>query len=212
MNIYEKIQKARVELQEKNLKKSGVNKYAGFSYFELSDFLPAVNKIFNNLKLFSKFDLNEENATLEIIDTEKEDSKVIFATSKTEAVLKGTSAIQQLGATHTYLKRYLYLNALEIAESDFVDATISKDKNSVKSQSNKKLQEKTKKTSDNKKNLTKEEKRERYIDYIVKKTRKYHQLINSYISVHGVKTVDKLSFEAIDELAHQIVKKEKEGA
>ena len=63
-----------------------------------------------------------------------------------------------------------------------------------------------------KKDLTKEEKRERYIDYIVKKTNKYHQLINSYISVHGVKTVDKLSFEAIDELAHQIVKKEKEGA
>ena len=74
------------------------------------------------------------------------------------------------------------------------------------------FKKKTKKTSDNKKNLTKEEKRERYIDYIVKKTSKYHQLINSYISVHGVKTVDKLSFEAIDELAHQIVKKEKEGA
>ena len=42
MNIYEKLQTARVELQKTALKKSGVNKFAGFKYFELGDFIPAV--------------------------------------------------------------------------------------------------------------------------------------------------------------------------
>ena len=55
MNIFEKIQAARVELQEMNLKMGGYNKFADFKYFELKDFLPEINKIFNKLKLFSKF-------------------------------------------------------------------------------------------------------------------------------------------------------------
>lgn len=40
MNIYKKLQKCRVDLQNSNLKKSGNNKFAGYSYFELGDFLP----------------------------------------------------------------------------------------------------------------------------------------------------------------------------
>ena len=38
-NIYSKMQKARCEFQEKPLKKSGHNKFAGYRYFELGDFL-----------------------------------------------------------------------------------------------------------------------------------------------------------------------------
>ena len=53
MNIYEKLQKARVELQSLGLKMGGHNKFADFKYFELKDFLPKVNEIFENLKLFS---------------------------------------------------------------------------------------------------------------------------------------------------------------
>ena len=107
----------------------------------MSDFLPQINKIFGEIKLFSKFDLLAEKATLTIIDIEKEGSQIIFESDKTEAILKGTTAIQQLGATHTYLKRYLYLNALEIVENDFVDASIGKDE---KETSNKQQAKQTK--------------------------------------------------------------------
>ena len=47
------MQKARVELQGMNLKKSGENKFAGFKYYELGDFLPAINKLMLDHKLFS---------------------------------------------------------------------------------------------------------------------------------------------------------------
>ena len=46
MNIYEKLQKARVDLQSKGIKKSGKNTFAKYDYYELADFMPAVNSIF----------------------------------------------------------------------------------------------------------------------------------------------------------------------
>ena len=128
MNIYEKLQKARVELQESGLKKSGHNKFANFDYFELKDFLPKINEIFLKLKLFSKFDLLENEGVLTIINAEKPDEKEKFVTPKITVEMKGQNGLQQIGSTHTYLKRYCYYNALEIIISDEVEAIIDKDK------------------------------------------------------------------------------------
>ena len=111
----------RIALQSKQLKKSGENKYAGFKYYELCDFLPQVNIIFEELKLCSNFSICEDIATLKITDWEDQSFEVF--TSPIETLeLKGCTKIQALGGVHTYLKRYLYLNALEIVENDMLDA------------------------------------------------------------------------------------------
>jgi hypothetical protein len=39
MKIHKKLMQARIELQKKELNKSGHNKFANYKYFELSDFL-----------------------------------------------------------------------------------------------------------------------------------------------------------------------------
>lgn len=124
MNIHQKLAKARVELQNRNLQKSGHNKFAGFQYFELKDFLPAVNEIFNELGLVSIFNINSEVAELSIIDAESIESIITFNSPIKEVGMKGMSDIQALGSQHTYMKRYLYLNALEIIDNDVVDGTI----------------------------------------------------------------------------------------
>lgn len=120
MNIYQKLQKARVLLQEKNLKKSGENKFSNFKYYELADFLPAVNAIFNEVGLSSVFNLTDK-AILTIINSEKTGEIQQFVSPIAEVQLKGCTDVQALGAVHTYMKRYLYLNALEIVENDFLD-------------------------------------------------------------------------------------------
>ena len=188
MNIYEKLQQARVKLQDLNLKKSGHNKFANFNYYELSDFLPQINKIFGEMKLFSKFDLLTEKATLTIIDTEKEGSQIIFESDKTEAILKGTTSIQQLGVTHTYLKRYLYLNALEIVENDFVDASIGKE--AVKQV---KLETKT----ETKKEATIKD----AINYIEKHNEKYKGIIDKFLSENTLIELNELDLIQAKELA-----------
>ena len=122
MTVQTKLQKCRVELQQKGLKKSGKNNFAGFTYFELADFLPTVNEMFAKNNLFSNFSMTDVLATLEIIDVE-DNTKVVFTSPIAELELKGCNKIQALGGTHTYLKRYLYVNALEIVEADLFDST-----------------------------------------------------------------------------------------
>lgn len=135
-NVYEKLAEARVMLQNKKLKKSGYNDYGGFKYFELSDFLPSVNEIFAQLKLCSQFSLTKEiydgNATndvakLFIINTEEPSDVLLFSSPVAMANMKGAVAIQQLGAMHTYMRRYLWLIAMEICENDEIDATSGKE-------------------------------------------------------------------------------------
>ena len=122
-NIFSKLQAVRVELQNRNKKKSGQNKFAGFKYFELSDFIPEVNSLFREQNLTSCFNLYELEATLDIINTENPTEMITFRSPVPQSYeLKGANAIQILGGTHTYLKRYLYLNALEIVENDMIDA------------------------------------------------------------------------------------------
>lgn len=143
MNIYEKLQSARVELQNRKLKKSGKNKFAGFDYFELSDFLPAINEIFDKQKLFSRFLINDKQATLQIINAEDIKEEIIFSMPTAKLELKGCNEIQALGGINTYLRRYLYLNALEIVEADLFDAETGKEENKkqAKPQSEKTIDE-----------------------------------------------------------------------
>ncbi len=140
MEIYKKLQKARCELLNAGIKKSGKNQYANFEYFELADFLPTVLKIFEKNGLASHFSLNKENAQLIIFNTEntEKEEQIIFTVPFVQAEIKA-AAIQNLGATITYLRRYLWLIALELTESDEVDSNnpninekIEKEKNEEK--------------------------------------------------------------------------------
>ena len=46
-NIYQKLMDVRVAFHKLELKKSGLNKFAGFKYFELGDFLVPATKLLN---------------------------------------------------------------------------------------------------------------------------------------------------------------------
>lgn len=121
LNVYEKLNEARIKLQNSNLKKTGNNKFAGFKYYQLEDFIPTLNVIFKDLGLIGVFNIIDEVASLAIIDVETKDD-IVFASPIADASIKGCTPIQSLGGVHTYMKRYLYLNALEITEGDMLDS------------------------------------------------------------------------------------------
>jgi putative phage essential recombination function protein len=135
INIYQKMQAIKEELLEMNLKKSGENKFAKFSYYELSDFLPQIIKLCNKYKLFTQINFNKENGILTIIDAEEPNSRVEYITPTEELELKGCNKIQALGGTQTYLRRYLYMNAFDITENDLFDSITGKNTSSNKSTS-----------------------------------------------------------------------------
>ena len=122
MSVHKKLMAARVELLGIKLKKSGHNKFAGYSYFELGDFLPEIQGIFNKLGLCGVVSYDRDVASLTITDVD--DGTVIVITSPmAEANLKGTHPIQNLGAVETYQRRYLWMTAMEIVEHDILDAS-----------------------------------------------------------------------------------------
>jgi len=122
MNVYKKLQKARIKLQQTEIKKSGKNKFAGYEYFELGDFLPAIQRICDEVGLCGVVSYDEANAHLTIYDTDG-DGTIVFSSPMASAELKGCHAVQNLGAVQTYLRRYLWTTAFELVEHDALDAT-----------------------------------------------------------------------------------------
>jgi hypothetical protein len=127
MNVYEKLAEARLKIAEKGMKKNGKNSFAGYTYFELSDILPAVNAVNKELNLLSVFSFADKVATLCVINGEKPEEVITFefAYSPDGASLKGCHKVQNDGAVQTYVKRYLYQNAYEIAEGDALESTMN---------------------------------------------------------------------------------------
>jgi hypothetical protein len=121
MSVYKKLQEARILLQNTKLNKSGKNKFAGFSYFELSDFIPQVTEIFNKVGLCGVVSFTSDTAYLTVHETES-DGFVTFTSPLVMAENAKGQAIQSLGATHTYFRRYLWLMCMEITENDLIDS------------------------------------------------------------------------------------------
>jgi hypothetical protein len=122
MSVYKKLQEARILLQNTKLNKSGKNKFAGYEYFELGDFLPQIQNICKNIGLCGMVSFTATDAYLTIHETEG-DGFVTFTSPMSSAALKGCHDVQNLGAVQTYLRRYLWTNAFEIVEHDALDAT-----------------------------------------------------------------------------------------
>lgn len=121
MPVHSKLNKARLMLQAKKLNKSGHNKFAGYQYFELGDFLPAVQEIFSQIGLCGIVSYTADLAMLTITDTE-DGSQVVLTSPMGSAALKGCHEVQNIGAVETYQRRYLWVTAMEIVEHDALDA------------------------------------------------------------------------------------------
>lgn len=123
MNVYQKLNAARDAFHSKELKKSGHNKFAGYQYFELGDFVVPALAIFKEFGLTSIISFGNEQAVMKIVNTEKPDEVIEITSPMSEANLKGCHPVQNLGAVQTYTRRYLWVAALEIVEHDAVDST-----------------------------------------------------------------------------------------
>ncbi len=118
-NVYLKLLKARAAFAKESIQKTGKNMYMAFKYFELSGLIPIVN--FTN-----------DTATMLIIDCDNPADFISFSApfnqiSPIISNSKGTNAtneMQALGASITYMRRYLYIIALDICENDEIDANI----------------------------------------------------------------------------------------
>lgn len=141
MNVYEKLMIARDEFLKAPVKKSGVNRFAEFKYFELEDIVPVANKIFKDLNLVFNTSIVMEEYVGALVNVDDPEQVIKFkipaialTTTKTDKegnilgnfAPAGMNSVQALGSTITYMRRYLYMLCLDIVEADAIDATIDK--------------------------------------------------------------------------------------
>lgn len=128
LNLYEKITNIKSDFLKANVKKSGKNKFANYTYYELADITPVLIELCKQYKVFTKFSYTKEFATLEIVNIENPEEREIYTSPMEDLDLKGCNKIQALGGVETYQRRYLYLSAIDIIENDMFDSTISEEK------------------------------------------------------------------------------------
>lgn len=215
-NLNESIIQIRVDLQNSKIKKSGKNKYAGFDYYELADFLPKLNELMLKYGVNDKFTIEEEKATLTLIKGDesqvynipferfetplayKKDKNGSFMKDKNGELIQIPSMqdIQYLGALNTYYKRYLYLNAFGITDGEVIDSMDNNEIQSRKSNTKAKVKE------------TQEEGTK--IDYkvlLLEKLRKLNIDVNSYAKTHklSAKTTQEEAKILLDELENGVL-------
>jgi hypothetical protein len=128
--VHERMSFIKAELSKTKINKSGHNKYAGFKYHELNDFIEAVNRLNNENGINDSITIDKTNDECKLTLFNIEDStdcySVMIPYTDAEMLAKGgaasnVDAIQRLGSTVTYIRRYLYMTAYNIQESDGVD-------------------------------------------------------------------------------------------
>lgn len=130
MNIYGKIAAIKKRLTEIKIAKSGLNNYSNFRYYELTDFLTHIISLNNELGVDDTITISriDDKATIRLtnVDDANDFKEVSIPYTDAEMLGKGGTpstidAIQRTGATVTYIRRYLYVTAYDIKDSDGID-------------------------------------------------------------------------------------------
>ena len=129
MNVYQKLIKARMMFLNSGAEKSGKNISLAFKYFELDDIVPVATKIFEELGLISIVNFTSDVAVMRIVNVDNESYESVNFTAPfnqiapivSNAGKQVTNEMQALGSSITYMRRYLYMLALDICEPDSID-------------------------------------------------------------------------------------------
>lgn len=132
MNAYQKLLEARVLFMEEDVKKSGKNMKMSYKYFELQDIVPVATPIFRKVGLLPVVTFTNEEAVMTVFNVDNPGDFIVFSSpmKEIEPIISNktggevTNAIQRLGSVETYQRRYLYMIALDIVESDSIEPLI----------------------------------------------------------------------------------------
>lgn len=130
LNVYQKLIKARAMFLNEEIKKTGKNMKLEFKYFELSDIVPVATRIFEEVGLLPIVNFTDTTASLEMANVDNPEETIVFLapfTQITPVVSTKTgnavmNEMQALGSSITYMRRYLYMIAMDICEDDTIDS------------------------------------------------------------------------------------------
>lgn len=122
--IMKKLLEARIKFAQANVNKTGKGVIDGneYTFYTLNDIIPTKNNIFKELGMVDIITYNNQEAKLELFDTDDLKESITF-TSPMPSDLRSVNPNQMMaiGGCQTYQRRYLYVTALDISEPDHVE-------------------------------------------------------------------------------------------
>lgn len=135
-NVYQKLIEAREKFLTSEINQSGKNMQLSFKYFELKDIVPTITHIFKDLGLLAVARFTDTVATLTIVNTDNPEETIEFPVpfNQIQPIVSNagkqvTNDMQALGSSITYMRRYLYLIAMDICVNDEIEPTIDRNTN-----------------------------------------------------------------------------------
>ena len=133
LNVFQKLLIAREKFLGADVQKTGKNMHLSFKYFELDDIVPAATRIFSEVGLVPIVNFTTDVAEMTIVNTDNPEETIKFVAPFNQIApivsntgKQATNEMQALGSSITYMRRYLYMIALDICESDELDANVGK--------------------------------------------------------------------------------------
>lgn len=137
-NVYQKLILAREEFLKSEIEQTGKNMHLSFKYFELKDIVPTITKIFAKMGLLAVMTFTDDTGYVTIFNTDNPEETIDFMApfNQIEPIVsntgkQATNNMQALGSSITYMRRYLYLIAMDICVNDEIEPTIDKTTNAT---------------------------------------------------------------------------------
>lgn len=129
MNVFQKLQLARMRFLSTGVEKSGKHMKLEYKYFELQDIVPAAEQIFYEIGLLMVPIIQGDTAKARVYDTTDPEDFIDFVAPYTpiapivsNAGNMVTNEMQATGSSITYIRRYLWQLVLDIIECDSIDS------------------------------------------------------------------------------------------
>jgi hypothetical protein len=124
LNVYQKLLTARAKFLAAGASKSGKHMELRYKYFELDDIVPTAIGIFAEVGLVPIVSFTDEKAAMTIVNTDNPAETIEFSCPmRYPSENRMVNPVQALGSAQTYLRRYLYMIALDICEPDSIEPT-----------------------------------------------------------------------------------------
>lgn len=130
MNVFQKLQLARVRFLEAGVDKSGKHMKLEYKYFELADIVPKAEQIFLEIGLIMIPSICGDKASACVYNVNDREDFIDFVAPYTpiEPIISSrtgeqvTNNMQVTGSSITYIRRYLWQLVLDIVEHDSIDS------------------------------------------------------------------------------------------
>ena len=115
-----KVMQLRLEIKQKGFKKGGHNKFQNYDHYTIDDILDVVYPLLckYHLSTWYNFNVKTRVATLEITDLDTGYTDFVSIEDPVIQWKNSNEVLQGIGKSQTYLRKYLYIQFLDISESD----------------------------------------------------------------------------------------------